>query len=581
MNKLAVLGTGTMGQGIAQLAATSGFETRIYDVDGARATASITAIMAQLARLVQKGKLDASVQKAALERLSCAADVRVACTNVDVVIEAVPEDMALKVALFREVMSAAPPSAMLGSNTSSLSITELGKKIGAADRTVGLHFFNPPPVMELLEVVRGLATSQSTIERALTLARALMKTPIVVARHPGLRVESPRRDPWSRSDPHARVGCRERAGHRPRDGARLPPSDGPAQAHRSRRARRAPRHPRAPSPRDWRAVPPARLLAQDGPRGQARQEGGRRLLRVEGRATRRGSERHMRRGLWIACALACGGEAGSGAPPHPPPREVLALAVRVTQSGSDDAFCPALEVGLARSGIAVVSDASQPADTLVTCRVFMGEDDGFLRITSNGQPRMKITVRVEVRSAQNVLVDQFIAEYKGFRGSTADEDAVGKVVIAFAYSPRMAAFARTAKSNTGPTMATTSAPTAPVMTAQGRSDPTDDAAWFAIDTVKCKIPARVESCDSVRGYLRRHPNGAHAQEANDILATAQPSLERLQKEEVAWQKANRNECARMRSSDACAGVEAYEIQFPSGLHAEDAHRLLKAAGIDK
>ena len=104
------------------------------------------------------------------------------------------------------------------------------------------------------------------------------------------------------------------------------------------------------------------------------------------------------KGLWLALALvACGGDAGSGAPARPPPREVLLLAVRVTQSGPDDAFCPALEVGLARSGIAVVNDASQPADALVTCRVFMGEDDGFLRITSNGQARMKITVRVEVR----------------------------------------------------------------------------------------------------------------------------------------------------------------------------------------
>jgi 3-hydroxybutyryl-CoA dehydrogenase len=185
MNKLAVLGTGTMGQGIAQLAATSGYETRVYDVDKKRADASIAAIAAQLDKLVQKGKLDASLQKAALERLSSAPDVGVACANVDVVIEAVPEDMALKTALFREVIAAAPASAILGSNTSSLSITELGAKIGAADRTVGLHFFNPPPVMELLEVVRGLATSQATIDRALALAGALKKTPIVVADTPG------------------------------------------------------------------------------------------------------------------------------------------------------------------------------------------------------------------------------------------------------------------------------------------------------------------------------------------------------------------------------------------------------------
>jgi hypothetical protein len=113
------------------------------------------------------------------------------------------------------------------------------------------------------------------------------------------------------------------------------------------------------------------------------------------------------------------------------------------------------------------------------------------------------------------------------------------------------------------------------------SDPADDAAWFAIDTVKCKVPTRAESCDLLRNYVRRHPNGTHTQEANDILAAVQPTLERLEKDAVAWQKANRFECSRMRSTDACAGVEAYEIQFPTGVHADEARRLLKAAGIDK
>lgn len=185
METIAVLGTGTMGQGIAQLAATCGFETRVYDVDAKRASSAIAAVTAQLEKLVQKGKLDAEAQKSALARLSSASDVATACAKVDIVIEAVPEDMALKVALFRDVIAASPQHALLGSNTSSLSITELGAKIGAPERTVGLHFFNPPPVMELLEVVRGLATSQETIDRALALAAALKKTPIVVADVPG------------------------------------------------------------------------------------------------------------------------------------------------------------------------------------------------------------------------------------------------------------------------------------------------------------------------------------------------------------------------------------------------------------
>jgi len=183
--KLAVLGTGTMGQGIAQLAATSGYDTRVYDVASQRVKHAMDAIAAQLDKLVSKGKLDATAQKDAIARLSMANDVPTACAGVDVVIEAVPEDMGLKVALFREVIAASPENALLGSNTSSLSITELGAKIGAADRTIGLHFFNPPPVMELLEVVRGLATSEETVTRALALAKSLKKTPIVVSDVPG------------------------------------------------------------------------------------------------------------------------------------------------------------------------------------------------------------------------------------------------------------------------------------------------------------------------------------------------------------------------------------------------------------
>lgn len=185
MSKLAVLGTGTMGQGIAQLAAVCGFETRVFDVDEARAAGALAAIGAQLDKLVQKGRLDAAARADALAMLSPQKRVADACEGVDVVIEAVPEDMTLKVALFREVLASAPSDALLGSNTSSLSLTELGTKLGAPERTVGLHFFNPPPVMELLEVVRGLATSPATVERALALAKALKKTPIVVSDTPG------------------------------------------------------------------------------------------------------------------------------------------------------------------------------------------------------------------------------------------------------------------------------------------------------------------------------------------------------------------------------------------------------------
>ncbi|HEY1955528.1 MAG TPA: hypothetical protein VGH28_07945 [Polyangiaceae bacterium] len=289
------------------------------------------------------------------------------------------------------------------------------------------------------------------------------------------------------------------------------------------------------------------------------------------------------RAVLFAALLACGGAAEVAAPSKPPPPEVLAMQVGVHPGGSDDTFCQALELGLARSGVPIASGGVAP-DVVISCHPFVTEDDSFIRMEVNGQRKMKFDVRVEVRAAQNdSLVDQFVADYKGYRGGPPDEDVVNKTVLGFAYSPRMAAYARAvAQSKSSGVVGTVVAqPTATATVEAPRADTRDDADWFAIDTVKCKIPARVEACDAVRRYLQRHPQGTHAQEANDILVAAQPALEKLQKDEVAWNKANHFECASRRTSDACVGVEAYEIQFPTGLHADVAHRLLKAAGVDK
>jgi 3-hydroxybutyryl-CoA dehydrogenase len=182
---ICILGTGTMGQGIAQVTAAAGFPTRVHDIAPERISNALAAIGGQLDRLVAKGKLDAPARAATIGRLSAASDLRQACEGASLVIEAIPEDMALKAELLRVAISAALPDALVGSNTSSLSITELGVRVGAADRTVGLHFFNPPPVMELLEIVRGLGTSEQTVERALAFAREIGKTPIVVRDAPG------------------------------------------------------------------------------------------------------------------------------------------------------------------------------------------------------------------------------------------------------------------------------------------------------------------------------------------------------------------------------------------------------------
>jgi 3-hydroxybutyryl-CoA dehydrogenase len=182
---VAVLGAGTMGQGIAQVCAAAGFATRVFDAATGKAEQAIASIGGQLDRLVGKGKLTEAQRETALEALSPAATLAAACREVDLVIESAPENMELKTKILAEVVEHAPPGALLGSNTSSLSLTELGTRVGAADRTVGLHFFNPPPVMELLEIVRGIGTSDATVQRALAFAATIGKTPIVVRDVPG------------------------------------------------------------------------------------------------------------------------------------------------------------------------------------------------------------------------------------------------------------------------------------------------------------------------------------------------------------------------------------------------------------
>lgn len=180
-----VLGTGTMGQGIAQVAAQAGHATRLYDATEGRATAAVAAISAQLEKLVTKGKITGDQRHATMSNLSTAPSAKDACSGADLVVEAVPESMDLKIAVLEPVLAGASKHAMVASNTSSLSITELGARLGIADRTIGLHFFNPPPVMELLEIVRGLSTSDATIALCQDFAKRLKKTSILVRDVPG------------------------------------------------------------------------------------------------------------------------------------------------------------------------------------------------------------------------------------------------------------------------------------------------------------------------------------------------------------------------------------------------------------
>lgn len=180
-----VLGTGTMGQGIAQVTALAGYVTRLYDVEPARISRAIDAIKQITDKLVQKGKMLNEARSEMIGALVPSPDLASASEGVDLVIEAAPEQIDLKVEVLGKVKERAPSSVLLGSNTSSLSITEIGRRLGAGERTIGLHFFNPPPVMELLEIVRGLETDEATVTTSLAFAKRIGKTPIVVSDTPG------------------------------------------------------------------------------------------------------------------------------------------------------------------------------------------------------------------------------------------------------------------------------------------------------------------------------------------------------------------------------------------------------------
>lgn len=180
-----VLGTGTMGQGIAQVTAAAGCVTHLYDVDAARIDKAIDSIAKATERLVQKGKMEPEARAKLIAALVPTPDLAGATRDVDLVIEAAPEQMDLKVEVLSRVKTLAPERTLFASNTSSLSITEIGTRLGAPARTIGLHFFNPPPVMELLEIVKGVATAEATIQACLALAKRLGKTPIVVNDTPG------------------------------------------------------------------------------------------------------------------------------------------------------------------------------------------------------------------------------------------------------------------------------------------------------------------------------------------------------------------------------------------------------------
>jgi 3-hydroxybutyryl-CoA dehydrogenase len=179
-----VLGAGTMGSGIAQVFAQFGFKVVLHDKDGAALERALASIDRSLDKLSESGKIAAGVREATLVRLTTASDMS-AATTADIVIEAVPEDQALKLDAFRELDRITSPHTILATNTSSISITKIGAVTKRPEKVIGMHFMNPVPLMTLIEVIRGQASNDQTTKTVMELARSVGKTPIEARDFPG------------------------------------------------------------------------------------------------------------------------------------------------------------------------------------------------------------------------------------------------------------------------------------------------------------------------------------------------------------------------------------------------------------
>ncbi len=182
---VAVLGAGTMGHGIAQVLAGAGYGVIMRSRKQATVDSGLDRIKGSLQKLVEKQKISQEDSKKLISRITTTTDLKVAVTDAEIVIETVAEDMELKKALFKEIAGFVKKDAVLATNTSTLSITEIASATDRPDKVVGTHFFNPVPIMPAIEIVRGVLTSDETVEIAKGLTLKLSKSPVVVKDAPG------------------------------------------------------------------------------------------------------------------------------------------------------------------------------------------------------------------------------------------------------------------------------------------------------------------------------------------------------------------------------------------------------------
>ena len=187
MEKIFVLGAGTMGSGIVQTFAQKGYEVIVRDIKDELVQSGIVRINNGLSKLVSKGKMTEETKEDILSRISGTTDMNLAA-DCDLVVEAAIENMKIKKEIFAELDKICKPETILASNTSSLSITEVASATNRPEKVIGMHFFNPAPVMKLVEIIRGMATSQETFDAVKELSVAIGKEPVEVEEAPGFVV---------------------------------------------------------------------------------------------------------------------------------------------------------------------------------------------------------------------------------------------------------------------------------------------------------------------------------------------------------------------------------------------------------
>jgi len=184
IEKIAVIGAGTMGNGIAQVCAANGYQVTMIDVFPAALEKGMGTIEKSLSKLAEKGRMTAEDKVATLGRLNTQSKIA-AAGEADFVVEAATENPELKLNIFRELDSVCTPGTILASNTSSISLTKIGGATKRADKVIGMHFMNPVPLMTLVEVIRGLGTSDETLATVMELSKKLGKTPVEANDSPG------------------------------------------------------------------------------------------------------------------------------------------------------------------------------------------------------------------------------------------------------------------------------------------------------------------------------------------------------------------------------------------------------------